>query len=47
MKNTRLPLLLGTALIIAPISALAQDEADAPETTHMTLDRMVISAGHP
>ena len=45
MKNTRLPLLLGTALIIAPISALAQDEADAPETTHMTLDRMVISAG--
>ena len=45
MKNTRLPLLLGTALIIAPTSALAQDEADAPETTHMALDRMVISAG--
>ncbi|NWK97732.1 TonB-dependent receptor [Sphingobium lactosutens] len=45
MKKTRLPLLLGTALIIAPIPALAQDEGDAPETTRMALDRMVISAG--
>lgn len=44
--KTKLPLLLGTALIIAPIpGALAQDEADAPETTRMALDRMVISAG--
>lgn len=45
MKKTKLPLLLGTALFIVPMSALAQDESEAPETIRMTLDRMVISAG--
>lgn len=45
MKKTRLRLLLGTVLIIAPMPALAQDADDAPETTRMALDRMVISAG--
>lgn len=45
MKKIRLKLLLGTVMILAPIPALAQDEADAPETVRMALDRMVISAG--
>ncbi len=45
MKKTRLPLLLGTAMIVMPGVALAQNDADAPETTRMTLDRLVISAG--
>ncbi len=45
MTKTRLMLLLGTAMIFAPIQAWAQDDADAPETTRMALDRMVISAG--
>ena len=45
MKKTRLPLLLGTAMIVMPGVALAQNDADAPETTHMALDRLVISAG--
>ena len=45
MKKTRLPLLLGTAMIVMPGVALAQNDADAPETTRMALDRLVISAG--
>ena len=45
MKKTRLPLLLGTAMIVMPGVALAQNDADAPETTRMSLDRLVISAG--
>lgn len=45
MKKIKLPLMLGTALIIAPIPALAQDDTNAPATTRMALDRMVISAG--
>ncbi|MCI4590977.1 TonB-dependent receptor [Sphingobium sp. BYY-5] len=45
MKKTRPMLLLGTALIAAPIQAWAQDDADSPDVTRMTLDRMVISAG--
>jgi hemoglobin/transferrin/lactoferrin receptor protein len=43
MTRTRISLLLGTALIVASMPAAAQD--NAPETTRMTLDRMVISAG--
>ena len=45
MKKTRLPLLLGTAMIVMPSVALAQNDADTPETTRMALDRLVISAG--
>ncbi|MDR7155798.1 hemoglobin/transferrin/lactoferrin receptor protein [Sphingobium xenophagum] len=45
MMKTRLTLLLGTALTLTPIQAWAQNDADAPETTRMVLDRMVISAG--
>lgn len=45
MNKTRLSLLLGTALMIAPIPTQAQDEVNAPEATRMTLDRMIISAG--
>lgn len=50
MTKTRLPLLLGTALIVTPTMAWAQSNADASGTdasgvTRMTLDRMVISAG--
>ena len=43
MNKNRLPLLLGTALVVTPVTVWAQD--DAPETTRMALDRMVISAG--
>jgi len=46
MLKTKVKLALGTALIIAPTNAGAQDvTADAPDTTRMTLARMVISAG--
>lgn len=46
MLKTKMKLALGTALIVTPIQAWAQDTAaDAPQTTRMTLDRMVISAG--
>lgn len=45
MMKTKLTLLLGTALIVAPAQAWAQDDADASKTTRMALDRMVISAG--
>ncbi|EQB11640.1 TonB-denpendent receptor [Sphingobium quisquiliarum P25] len=44
MMKMKSMLLLGSALIAAPVTAWAQEE-DAPETTRMTLDRMVISAG--
>ncbi|WP_030538918.1 TonB-dependent receptor [Sphingobium sp. DC-2] len=44
MMKMKSMLLLGSALIAAPVAAWAQEE-NAPETTRMTLDRMVISAG--
>lgn len=45
MMKTRLKLLLTATLIVTPTLAWAQDDAGAPETTRMALDRMVISAG--
>ena len=41
----KMKLLMGAMLIAAPAELWAQQEAEAPETTRMTLDRMVISAG--
>lgn len=45
MTKTRLSLLLGTILAAMPMPGGAQEDGRSPETTRMTLDRMVISAG--
>ena len=52
MTNTKLTLLLGTTLALTPLSAWAQEQtaaqepqADTAAPTHMTLDRLVVSAG--
>ncbi|MCK0530957.1 TonB-dependent receptor domain-containing protein [Sphingobium agri] len=45
MMKAKAKLLMGAVLIAVPAELWAQQAADAPETTRMTLDRMVISAG--
>lgn len=46
MTKTKTLMLMGTALMALPTSALAQDETgNGDATTRMALDRLIISAG--